>query len=402
MTPDSNVEASGRADLGRRTVVCHACGGAEIELSTAFPALSRVTSDCKPWGAGGSLARCNTCGLVQVVVDSIWKRDAEAIYAGYTIYHQSGGVEQSVFAANSSGGVPRSTAILDRLRSHVELPKRGRLLDVGCGNGAFLRACSTALPGWTLAGSEFDGRYREQVESIPGVERLYPKEIDAIPGTFDLVSMIHVLEHIPSPLDLLAAIAEKVSEGGLLLIEVPDCSVNPFMLLVADHCSHFSPGVLGDLMAAAGFEVIVAAGSWIPKEVTVVARMPAGGLRPRGTRTSGSESPDVFGGVERLRSVIDAASRLASRPPFGIFGTSIAATWLNSQLGGVAEYFVDEDTNRIGKRHMGVPIISAAEVPEGGALYFALPEPIAKSVARRVARVDVRIGGPGLDNRGAA
>ena len=63
----------------------------------------------------------------------------------------------------------------------MELPARGRLLDLGCGNGSFLSAWSRLVPGWSLAGSEVSDKYRREVESIPGVEQLYTVDLDAIP-----------------------------------------------------------------------------------------------------------------------------------------------------------------------------------------------------------------------------
>jgi hypothetical protein len=52
--------------------------------------------------------------------------------------------------------------------------------------------------------------------------------------------------------------------------------------------------------------------------------------------------------------------------PFGIFGTSIAGTWLYGELGDRTSFFVDEDPARAGKAHLGVRIIAPPNVPANG------------------------------------
>lgn len=370
---------------------CHLCGSADLQISSAYGAFHRVTSDCKPWPPGGTLARCRSCGLVQTLVTPEWSAEADRIYAGYTIYHQSGGSEQKVFDGRSDAGRPRSEQIIGALRNAVNLPGHGRLLDLGCGNGSFLSAWSRLVPGWALAGSEVGDKYRREVESIPGFEKLYPANLDEIPGSFDAISMIHVLEHIPSPLSFLQRVRSRLNPGGLLILEVPDCGQNHYMLLVADHCSHFTPGLLAGVAAGAGFEVVTATSSWVAKEVSVVGRNPASTPTPTpapapapALRLPREDSDRVFAGACELHAILDRARSLTSRPQFGLFGTAIAATWLDAQLERAARFFVDEDSSRIGKQHFGRPILAPDQVPVGATVFVALPPVLSGKVAERL------------------
>ena len=418
--------------------LCHSCGASDLETAPAYARFRRVTSDCKPWPAGGSLARCRVCGLVQTLVGSGWRAEAEEIYRRYTIYHQSGGSEQSVFDGCTGAGSPRSERIIHALRQSVSvsLPGQGRLLDVGCGNGAFLAAWSRLSPGWSLCGSEVDDKHRRRIEAIPGVERLYTCPLEEVPGEFDLISMVHVLEHIPAPARFLERVGGKLRPGGLLLVEVPDCEQNAFMLLVADHCSHFSPPSLAGVVEAAGFAVLDAGAGWVAKEVSLVARKPPSVLlegsgfpadllaaREPLRSTSGSRSPRaptsgllpavtaraagrfrdrkrpgvleasqrVFANCQQLESILAKVEPLTTRPGFGLFGTAIAATWLDAQTGQSARFFVDEDTNRIGKTHLGRPILAPSALPPRATVFVALPQPLADAVAARLHRGDPTI-----------
>jgi len=360
---------------------CHNCGSISLRTDAGYSEFWRVTSDCKPWPAGGVFAWCNDCGLVQTGVDDQWQQDCQKIYDGYTIYHQSGGIEQPVFAANSGAGRSRSETIVQALLKNNPLPAKGRLLDVGCGNGAFLRACSQALPDWSLCGSEVNDKYKREVEGIRGVERLFTGDWKDIPGTFDLISLIHVLEHIPSPSAFLKALASKLNPNGLLLLEVPDCSQNFFTLLVADHCSHFSQGMLGQVSTQGGFEVLHAVNSWVPKEVTVLAR-PSSAPAPRPVPTH--ESEQVFRGCRKLAEVMAQVAPIQAQEHFGIFGTSIAATWLQAQTGHAAKFFVDEDQNRVGQKHLGKPIVGPTQLSDRAIVFIALPPVIGAAVATRL------------------
>jgi hypothetical protein len=84
------------------------------------------------------------------------------------------------------------------------------------------------------------------------------------------------------------------------------------------------------------------------------------------------------------------ARRLAVQGPIGIFGTSIAATWLAAELEGAAAFFVDEDAARVGKRLMNRPIFAPGKLDAGSNVLVALPHTLAESVARRLERPGVR------------
>ncbi|MCA1558154.1 MAG: methyltransferase, partial [Acidobacteria bacterium] len=143
---------------------CHVCASPGLRVVEGFDSLCRVTSDCKPWSRGGHLAVCAACGSVQKVINQEWLSEIEKIYGDYSIYHQSDGVEQAVFDSGSGEAGLRSTRLLEALKSHVDLPEEGRMLDVGCGKGAMLRAFSRFAPQWNLAGAELSDKTRREVE----------------------------------------------------------------------------------------------------------------------------------------------------------------------------------------------------------------------------------------------
>ena len=370
-------------------VNCHVCALPSLEIVDGFEALCRVTSDCKPWSRGGRLSVCRACGCVQKVIDEAWRAEIEKIYQNYSIYYQSDGVEQAVFDGGSGQASLRSDRLLAALAAHVKLPEEGRMIDVGCGTGAMLRAFSRFAPRWTLAGAELNDRTRETVERIPGVEALYVGTTDQIPGNFDIVTMVHMLEHIPEPVQYLTSLKDKLKPAALLVIEVPNYLQNPFDVLVADHSSHFTARTAAELIRRAGYDVIFAATDWVPKELTLVARNASTKMETM----PGQAEPDPFAAASAtvgwLKTTLKAARECSQQENFGLFGTSIATTWLFAEIGDGVSFFVDEDPARIGKTFMGRPVYHPSEAPAGSHVFIALSRTLAESVEQRLARTGV-------------
>jgi SAM-dependent methyltransferase len=333
------------------------------------------------------------CSATVTITNAGWRADAARIYADYSIYYQSKGIEQLVFDPGSGQLAERSARVLRRLNEIENLPAHGRLLDVGCGNGALLRAFARLQPGWVLAGSDVSDRFRATVESIAGVEQLYTCAPADIPGKFDLIALMHALEHVPAPRELLAQLRTILSPGGLLLVQVPNSSQNAFDLLVADHCSHFSQSTLACVVRRAGFDVEVLAPDWVSKELSLVARP---GTQPETAVPLDSSDgvrafDEAYSRLVWLREVVGDARKVAEHRPFGIFGTSIAAAWLFGELGAVTDFFVDEDPNRTGGTYMDLPIHHPHDVPGGSHVYMGLAPELATRIQARLA-ADPTIG----------
>lgn len=367
---------------------CAFCECFGLALVPAYSALKRVTSDCKPWPAGGTLAVCSECSGVQAVTDAGWHAEAKRIYDEYSIYYQSDGVEQMVFDA-SGVGTERSSRVLTQVAALGLLPPRARALDIGSGSGVLLHALARMRPEWTLSASDLSDRYQARLATINGFEQLYTCPPDEIPGTFDLISMVHVLEHIPTPLPMLRALRAKLGPTGVLLIQTPDMTRNPFDLVVADHSSHFSAASMSVLVKRAGYQIIALSTDWVTKELSMLAR-PAADIEPVSTTTRAAALKSATARVGWLESVASQAHGLSSRQPFGVFGTSIAAAWAYGELEGRIDFFVDEDPARVGRPFMGEPVVRPADVPKNSDVYICLAPEVAHHIYDRLTELDVQ------------
>jgi hypothetical protein len=362
-------------------VACHLCGG-ELRRLEAFGRLHRVTSDCKPWPAGGAKGCCSRCGTVQAVIDAAWKADCHAIYSAYSVYHQGGGSEQPVFDA-STQGAPRSRQLLERVTAAIDLPAEGRAIDIGCGNGNFIRSFAAIRPLWRLNGAEYNTLYEAQVRAIPGVEGFYSGGLESIPGPFDFVSLIHVLEHVENPAPFLRKIA-ALGPRLRLLIEVPFFRDNPYELLIADHATHYTPGTLAPVLQRAGYAVRELHTDWVRKEISALAEPSDGSAAPAAVDAQ-ADFAAAGKAVGFLLHVRDHAIALRKESEsLGVFGTSIGGTWLHAELGGELDFFVDEDASRVGRKHLGVEILSPAQVPAGSVVFMPLAEQAARGAVARL------------------
>lgn len=130
------------------------------------------------------------------------------------------------------------------LKKHVE--KITSHLDIGCSRGYLLEAI------WadTKIGVDENTKW-EMVEGI----KVYNK-LEQIPiRAFDLVTAIHVLEHVPDPLGYLKEMTRFVKKDGRLVIEVPSWK-SPGGPLRLAHLYHFEPDVLRLMCKKVGLTVL--------------------------------------------------------------------------------------------------------------------------------------------------
>lgn len=160
--------------------------------------------------------------------------------------------------------LPRFKAIVDAGMRH--LPPRsggGRLLDLGCGNGAFLLRARSA--GWETVGVDLDPKAVQAARKHGLDVRLGGVEVlDPAAGQFDIITMSHVIEHVHDPLAVLASCARLLRPGGLLWLETPNIRAvghdeyGPHWrgLEPPRHLVIFSPAAMQKALADAGFSAV--------------------------------------------------------------------------------------------------------------------------------------------------
>src|SRR5712692_655155 len=105
-----------------------------------------------------------------------------------------------------------------RLRMIRERAPIGPLIDVGCGDGLFLKVANDA--GYPAEGIEFspEGARRAALRLGRPVAVGDLARGAILNGPFDIATVWHVLEHLPDPGAMLAAVRRRLRPGGLLIV----------------------------------------------------------------------------------------------------------------------------------------------------------------------------------------
>ncbi len=183
--------------------------------------------------------KCSTCGT--------WRQtprlDDESIRRYYAdgIYRATLGVSEDRIDADELRRAQIDMVLVRDWIGGVESH-----LDIGCSRGYFLReVCAD-----TRAGVEPNADWTREGEGIVG-------SLDLIYRKYFLVSMIHVLEHEPYPVQYLKKAMALMEDGGKMIIEVPSWN-SPGGPLRLAHLWHWEPDAMQETLKLAGLRIFKA------------------------------------------------------------------------------------------------------------------------------------------------
>ena len=225
-------------------IPCNLCGSTDVDE------LSQRDRDGRPLRT----TICRACGLV-------WSNprpggdEVRRYYSREYRLDYKGQVTPSLRHIARSG-----RGALNRWRDVAPFLQRGdRLLDAGAGGGEVVYVLRTL--GFDAMGLEPDERYARHAREALGVpvETGFVQDVSFPPGRFDVVTMYHALEHVEDPVGILTMLRGWLSEGGRLLVEVPNVEaacIHPRHRFHFAHFYNFNQSTLEATGRKAGFDPI--------------------------------------------------------------------------------------------------------------------------------------------------
>lgn len=157
-----------------------------------------------------------------------------------------------------------------RWKARRVLPFRdlpGRVLDIGCGPGAFLITAYSR--GWTCYGVDTSCEIISHLaeSGIAETQCSSFEEAEYAPGSFDLVNMSHILEHVQNPIATLRKVASLLQPEGLIIMRIPCVSLEARLFGtywpgwdLPRHLFHFNRDTLRMALSVAGLDVLALRG----------------------------------------------------------------------------------------------------------------------------------------------
>ena len=286
-------------------------------------------------GVRVSNQNCRACGLV-FQSPRMAEAELQEFYAAEyrRLYQGSEGPSANDLAVQTQ----RASALITFLQGAIPAPaaptEDSICLDIGCSAGKLLEAYARAF-GCRVVGIEPGDAYRQE-DQRRGLDVYASLEGFEVSGLYPchLISLIHVLEHLPHPVEYLVHLRQKllhadggagtdhqVTEQGWLLLEVPNLYCHDCFEVA--HLTSFSAHTLVQTLDQAGFEIVAfkkhgaPRSRWLPLYITVLAKA------RRGVGADTRVSP--MGADTRVSPYSATGGRRAVIPERGV--------WLKRRLG---------------------------------------------------------------------
>lgn len=145
------------------------------------------------------------------------------------------------------------------------LGKKGKVLDIGCGNGKFLSFVKQQGD-FEIFGVELESISTQRARKIPGIhlKEGVLEEDDFASQSLDAITLIHVFEHLIEPMQTIKVIDKILKKDGILMMAFPN--IDSFQSHVFKgkwlhldpprHLFFFSPKDFKKEMGKFNFEVI--------------------------------------------------------------------------------------------------------------------------------------------------
>lgn len=171
-----------------------------------FEPVLRFSDHPFPRYAGTVIGKCRACGMYKTIQKP---KNFDPAQSRFEMYES----DQKAFEAEFE-------PIVESVEKQV--PKKGRVLDVGCSSGTLLRILQKeGYDVWGIEANKEAAAVAQKSLKKNVVEGVLSQSLNKLPMQFDCIVYNHVLEHIENPREELALALQLLSNNGALVVGVP-------------------------------------------------------------------------------------------------------------------------------------------------------------------------------------
>ena len=209
------------------------------------------------------VVRCRSCGLMRT--DPRPTPETMGFYYAddYRPHHDTRVDDPDETGGRSPGWAKRLSRVLVRLNTRrIPRMRPGRLLEIGCGSGAFLH--KMAALGWEVEGVELSPKAAAAARALG--YRVFAGAVEKAPDPgkpYDLVVGWMVLEHLHDPVASLQKLRRWTNPEGWLAVSMPNAGAVEFRafgdawyaLQLPTHLFHYTPRTLARVLELGGWKM---------------------------------------------------------------------------------------------------------------------------------------------------
>ena len=229
---------------------CWVCGGKTFTLIKQTDAVKKLDSGNFAitnfdYGKTGELQKCNSCGFIQCT-------DLQEVVKFYE------DLEDKEYENTRRERKLQEQRLIKTIGRYK---KNGKLLDIGAGSGIMIEAAMEKR--YDCTGVE-PSRWLQQRASelnLPVLQGVFPHP--KIKESFDIITLVDVIEHVTEPARLLKDINKQLAPEGIFLLVTPDVNSLAARLLGYKwwhyrfaHIGYFNKKTLKLILENAGFTLI--------------------------------------------------------------------------------------------------------------------------------------------------
>lgn len=308
-----------------------------------------VSSDIKKINFSTNFFICNKCGCLQKKIDKNYLKNINKIYKKYTGFSKYNEIDQRKVL---NGGNFNRCELL--FKKFLNKNKYYEILDYGSSNGAMLMPFIGLNK--KLYATDLKCNLSSKILKNKNFIRFINlKNFQKSRKKYDVITMIHVLEHLRQPKEVLSNIRRKLNKNGIIFVQIPNFLLNPFDLSVYDHTIHFDKNTLIRLAMESNLEIIKIDEEFMNGEFSIILRKSYKNKNIKKNNESISKKIDYFNSFGEKIKKINKIKNLS------LLGSSISSLFIKENFKGEIKNFYDEDLSKIGKYFEGKRIKKLAK-----------------------------------------